>query len=98
MKFVVSKHRPAVSDAEREKFASAAISREDDHDSGKRKLKPIEPAKKPTESILFRCSKADFDKIDRVYQNLNFKSRQSLLESILLPRIREIEAMLDREN
>ncbi|WP_369987123.1 hypothetical protein [Pseudomonas xanthosomatis] len=45
---------------------------------------------KRTETILFRCSQADFDSISYVFESLNIKSRQKLLESILLPEIREL--------
>jgi hypothetical protein len=45
---------------------------------------------KRTETILFRCSQADFDDIAFVFESLNVKSRQNLLECILLSEIRRL--------
>ena len=43
---------------------------------------------KPTESILFRCTKATMDEFNFVYENTNVKSKQKLLDSIILPELR----------
>jgi hypothetical protein len=47
----------------------------------------VEQEGKLTESMLFRCSKATYDEFAFVYENTNVKSKQKLLESILLPEI-----------
>lgn len=47
----------------------------------------VEQEGKLTESMLFRCSKATSDEFAFVYENTNVKSKQKLLESILLPEI-----------
>lgn len=51
---------------------------------------------KRSETILFRCSQADFEDISFVFEALNVKSRQKLLESILLPEIRKIAKEIRR--
>lgn len=48
----------------------------------------VEQEGKLTESMLFRCSKATFDEFQFVYENTNVKSKQKLLEAILLPELR----------
>lgn len=47
----------------------------------------VEQEGKLTESMLFRCSKLTADEFAFVYENTNVKSKQKLLESILLPEI-----------
>lgn len=47
----------------------------------------VEQEGKLTESMLFRCSKLTADEFTFVYENTNVKSKQKLLESILLPEI-----------
>lgn len=47
----------------------------------------VEQEGKLTESMLFRCSKKTADEFAFVYENTNVKSKQKLLESILLPEI-----------
>ncbi|HDS1797068.1 MULTISPECIES: hypothetical protein [Pseudomonas] len=49
---------------------------------------------KPTETILFRCTKQDFDEITFVFERINVKSRQKLIESVLLPEIRRLAKLL----
>lgn len=43
-----------------------------------------------TESMLFRCSKATVDEFNFVFENMNVKSKQKLLELILLPEIKRL--------
>lgn len=50
----------------------------------------VEQEGKLTESMLFRCSKATSDEIAFVYEHTNVKSKQKLLEAILLPEIRRM--------
>ncbi len=40
-----------------------------------------------TESLLFRLTKTDLDEFNFVFENTNVKSKQKLLESIILPEI-----------
>ena len=49
---------------------------------------------KRSETILFRCSKADFDEIAFVFESINVKSRQILIESILIPEVRRLAALI----
>lgn len=49
---------------------------------------------KRSETILFRCSKADFDDIAFVFKSINVKSRQNLIESILIPEVRRLAVQL----
>lgn len=53
-------------------------------------LGKVEQEGKLTESMLFRCSKATSDEIAFVYEHTNVKSKQKLLEAILLPEIRRM--------
>jgi len=43
-----------------------------------------------TESMLFRCSKRTLDEVAFVFEHTNVKSKQKLLESILLPEIKRM--------
>lgn len=43
-----------------------------------------------TESLLFRCSKNTLDEIAFVFTHTNVKSKQKLLESIILPEIKRL--------
>lgn len=55
-------------------------------------LAPIANAEQDriTESMLFRCSKHTLDEIAFVFEHTNVKSKQKLLESILLPEIKRM--------
>ncbi|MDF2792549.1 MAG: hypothetical protein K0S85_302 [Pseudomonas orientalis] len=88
MAFDVKPKRPPVDPDALAAFAEGA----DTHTTA-----PVAPAAAPigkveqegklTESMLFRCSKATYDDFAFVYENTNVKSKQKLLESILLPEI-----------
>lgn len=43
---------------------------------------------KLSEAVLFRCTPAVFQEIDFVFKNSTAKSKQKLLESILLPQLK----------
>ncbi|MFJ5299128.1 hypothetical protein ACIQAL_21670 [Pseudomonas sp. NPDC088368] len=45
---------------------------------------------KRTESILFRCSKSVFEDIEFVFQHTNIKSKQKLLESLIIPEVKKM--------
>ena len=55
---------------------------------------PAQPSKespgteRQTESLLFRLTKADLDEFNFVFDNTNVKSKQKMLESIILPELR----------
>ena len=45
---------------------------------------------KLSEAVLFRCTSAVFQELDFVFKHSTAKSKQKLLESILLPRLKEM--------
>ncbi|MBN3005565.1 hypothetical protein JW897_17675 [Chromobacterium alkanivorans] len=45
---------------------------------------------KLSEGVLFRCTPAVFQELDFVFKHSTAKSKQKLLESILLPRLKEM--------
>ncbi|TCP10654.1 hypothetical protein EV683_1202 [Crenobacter luteus] len=45
---------------------------------------------KLSEAVLFRCTPAVFQELDFVFKHSTAKSKQKLLESILLPRLKEM--------
>lgn len=49
---------------------------------------PATAPEKQTESILFRLTKSQLDEFNFVYENTNVKSKQKLLEVVILPEIR----------
>lgn len=51
-----------------------------------------------TESILFRLTKAQLADFNFVFENTNIKSKQKLLEAIILPEIRRRVEALKGEN
>ena len=54
---------------------------------------PVKPEKK-TESILFRLSPSDLVRFNYVFSNTNIKSKQLLLEAIILPELTRREKEL----
>lgn len=49
-----------------------------------------------SEAILFRCSPAVFQELDFVFKHSTAKSKQKLLEAILLPRLKEMATEIRR--
>lgn len=47
-----------------------------------------------TESLLFRLARADLDTFNFVFEHTNVKSKQKLLEAIILPDIRRRAAAI----
>jgi hypothetical protein len=45
---------------------------------------------KLSEGVLFRCTPAVFQELDFVFKHCTAKSKQKLLESILLPKLKEM--------
>lgn len=93
LRFKSDSIRPKVSSDEIKLFAKGANNESESIDQ-QLSLPQPEIVGKPTETILFRCTKQDFDQITLVFERVNVKSRQKLIESILLPEIRRIAKLL----
>lgn len=53
---------------------------------------------KLSEAVLFRCTPAVFQELDFVFKHSTAKSKQKLLESILLPRLKEMATEIKKGN
>lgn len=97
LRFKSGPSRPTVSSDELKLFAKGA--HEEPTSIDQQVVLPQPPIEgKPTETILFRCTKQDFEAITLVFERINVKSRQKLLESILLPEIRRLAKLLGDPN
>ncbi|MEO6825104.1 MAG: hypothetical protein ABI167_10365 [Nitrosospira sp.] len=50
-------------------------------------IEPLKTQERQTESLLFRLTKSDLDEFNFVFENTNVKSKQKLLEAIILEEI-----------
>ncbi|HYD81871.1 MAG TPA: hypothetical protein VEC06_18880 [Paucimonas sp.] len=79
--------------------ALAAFSAGADDHSAEASLPPVAPKDqagigRATESLLFRLTKVDLEEFNFVFENTNVKSKQKLLEAIILPEIRRRAAKI----